>query len=156
MRQTTGADSQMKDTRMLLMQQPRYRPILPNVQSLDDVADIGTHPTGLTQFGYHCDLPPRVGDESVAMLLEPLDLTQIGLVPHGYFDHLPRAHSSAYMEDSETQVPSVDIDEDGSDSQEPQPDDPAQQVLGVDEVQMIGMYVCQPVLFISIYLYMFL
>jgi hypothetical protein len=40
MRQTTGADSQTKDIRTLLMQQPRYRPILPDEQSIDDVADI--------------------------------------------------------------------------------------------------------------------
>jgi hypothetical protein len=47
MRQTTGANSQTKDIRMLLMQQPGYRSILPDEQSLDDVADIATHPTGL-------------------------------------------------------------------------------------------------------------
>jgi hypothetical protein len=46
------------------------------------------------------------------------------------------------MEDSEAQASSVDIDDDGSDSQEPQLDDPTQQVLGVNEVQTIGMYVC--------------
>jgi hypothetical protein len=60
------------------------------------------------------------------------------------------------MEDSETQAPSDDIDDDGSDSQEPQPDDPTHQVLGVNEVWTIGLYACQPVLFIHIYLYMFL
>ena len=61
----------------------------------------------------------------MAMLSPPPNLTHIGLAPHGYFDNLPRAHSSAHIEDSETQAPSDDIDDDGSNSQEPQPDDPA-------------------------------
>jgi hypothetical protein len=57
------------------------------------------------------------------------------------------------MEDSEAQASSVDIDDDGSDSQEPQLDDPTQQVLGVNEVQTIGMYVCM--LANLVYMYIF-
>ena len=54
-------------------------------------------------------------------------------------------------------MPSDDMDDDVPDSQhERQPDDPAQQVLGVNEIWTIGMYVCQPILFIHIYLYMVL
>ena len=66
-RQTTGDDSQV-DIRRLIMQQAGYQPILLNKQGLDDVADIATHPTGQTQFGYHYDLPPCVGDKSMDML----------------------------------------------------------------------------------------
>jgi hypothetical protein len=56
----------------------------------------------------------------MTMLSEPPNLSQIGWVPHEYFDQLP--HSSAHLEDSETQA-LVDMDDNGSDTQELQPDD---------------------------------
>ena len=68
----------------------------------------------------------------------------------GYMDHTPMYDDV----DVEWLVSPHEADvDDGSDTQEPQPDDPAQQVLGVNDVWMIGMYVCQPVLFICIYIY---
>jgi hypothetical protein len=71
----------------------------------------------------------------------------------GYIDH-----TTTYDDvDVEQQVSPHEADnvDDGSDSQDiPQPDDPAQRVLRVDEVHTIGMYVCKQVLFIRIYLYM--
>jgi hypothetical protein len=69
-------------------------------------------------------------------------------------------HTTTYDDvDVEQQVSpheANDVD-DNSDSQDiPQPDDPAQLVLRVDEFHTIGMYICKQVLFIRIYLYMLL
>jgi hypothetical protein len=47
------------------------------------------------------------------MLLELTSLTQIGMLPHRYFEQPP--HSSAHIEDSETQAPD-DMDDDGFDT----------------------------------------
>ena len=50
----------------------------------------------------------------------------------GYMDHTPTYDDA----DMERQVSPHEVDDvdDGSDSKEPQPDDPAQRVLRVDEV----------------------
>ena len=173
-------DSEGQDIRQLLMNQPGYRPpvagqaegqtpasrpTVPGQQegqtsaSQDDfmrlIAEDAGHPTGLTQLGYRYTPSLRLGDESIAMLSEPPTLTQIGLLPHGYFDQPPR-HSSD-VDDS--QAPGQDDehdddehDDDDADVQHPESTDPSRWVIGVDEVQTIGMYAPHYLLYIHIYL----
>jgi hypothetical protein len=63
-------------------------------QIVEDVV----RPTGLTQLGYRYTPAPRIGDESINMLSEPPTLTQIGILPHGYFNQPPR--NSSNVDDS--------------------------------------------------------
>jgi hypothetical protein len=119
------------------MQQPRYRPILPGPAkgqtsaSLDesfDFAEEACRLIGLTQLRYHYTLIPHNGDKSMSMRFKPMGLTQMGYLPHDFFDQPPRCSSN--MDDSETQAK-----DDDNDIQDPESNDPFGQVVGKSEVR---------------------
>ena len=113
------------------------------------IAEDAGRPTGLTQLGYHYTPVPRVGDESIAILFEPPTLTQIGLLPHCYFDQPPRRRSDV----DDSQVPGQDDehDDDDADVQHPESTNPSRQVIGMDEFQTIGIYANHYCLYVYIY-----
>jgi hypothetical protein len=134
-------DSEGQDNRQVLKQQSGYRPILlspaegqpsASQDELSDFAKEACRPTGLTQLGYHYTPIPRNGGKSVDMPSESMGLTQMG--------YLPPQHSSD-MDDSETQAENAENDDDDNDMQDPESNDPSGQVVGMSEVQTIGMYV---------------
>jgi hypothetical protein len=110
-------------------------------------------PTGLTQLGYHYTPAPRVGDESIAMLSEPTTLTQLGLLPHGYFDQSPRR--SPGVDASQAPGEDDEHDDDDADIQYPDSTDLSRQVIGINEVQTIGTYANHSLLYVYIYTYIY-
>jgi hypothetical protein len=146
MRQTTGDDSHSRDIRTLIVQQPGYRPVLPKEQS---PVDFDTQDVAILTMQ-----PDSYRSWPVLQTTMPNPYSREGMAAEmGYMYYTP------VYDDANVEWPvfphEVDVDN-GSDTKEPQPNDPAQQVLGVDYVWKICMYVCQPILFIHIYLYMFL
>ena len=156
--------SETQDVGMLMRQQPGYRLVFPNLVEgqtpmrhnyifntedilvyageLDTPVPRPTHLTCLTQLGYHYT-PTSYGTfESIPMPSMLPTMSELGLCSHGHLDRSSLPHSSTYMNDSETHA-KVDLDDETNDRQDPKPDDPTQHVLGVNQVQTIGMYVCQ-------------
>ena len=82
------------------------------------------------------------------MLSEPPTLTQIGFLQHGYFDQPPQRSSDVH----DSQAPGQDDEhDDDADVQHPESTDPSRQVIGVDEVQTIGVYANHYCLYVYIY-----
>jgi hypothetical protein len=79
----------------------------------------------------------------------PMGLTQMGYLPHGYFDQPPRCSSD--MDDSQTQAEDDEHDDDDADIQDLESTDPFGQVIGIGEVQTIGMYANHSRLYLYIY-----
>jgi hypothetical protein len=131
---------------LLLMQQPRYRPILPGPAegqtsaSLDEsfnFAGKACRLIGLTQLRYHYTPIHRNSDKSMSMRFKPMGLTQMSYLPHDFFDQPPRRSSN--MDDSETQAKDDENDDDDNDIQDPESNDPSRQVVE-ERGQAIGMY----------------
>jgi hypothetical protein len=85
-----------------------YRPTLPgqvegqtsgSQDEFIDFAEEARRPTGLTQLGYYYTSTPHDGDESMDMPSTLMGLTQMGYLPHDYFDQPPRRSSN--MDDSQ-------------------------------------------------------
>jgi hypothetical protein len=66
------------------------------------------------------------------MPFEPMGLTQMGYLSHGFFDHPPRRSSK--MDDSETQAEDDENNDDDDDTQDLESNDPSGQVVGMSEV----------------------
>ena len=140
------------------MQQLGYWPILPGLAegqtsaSQDESIDFfeeARRPTDLTQLGYHYTPTPRNADESISMPSKPMGLTQMGLLPLDFFDQPPQAPSD--MDDSQAQAENDEDDDDDADIQDLESTDPSGQVVGVTDVQTIGMYANQSRLYLYIY-----
>ena len=93
--------------------------------------------------------PPHNGDNSLDMSFEPMGLTQMGLLPHDFFDQPPRAPSD--MDDSQVHAEDDENDDDDADIQDPESTDLSGQVVGISEVQTIGTYANQFCLYLYIY-----
>jgi hypothetical protein len=76
---------------------------------------------------------------------KPTNLTQLGLLPHGYFDQPPQCSSD--MDDSQAPID----DDDDADIQDPESTDPSGQMISIDKVQTIGMYANHSRLYLYIY-----
>jgi hypothetical protein len=83
------------------------------------------------------------------MLFEPVGLTHMGLLSHSFFDQPPRAPSD--MDDSQAQAKDDENDDNDANIQDPKSTDPSRQVVGISEVQTIGMHANHSCLYLYIY-----
>jgi hypothetical protein len=116
--------------------------------SIDFAQEVG-RPTGLTQLGYHYTPTPCNEDESIDMQSESDGFDSDGILSHGFFSQPPRRISD--MDDSQTQAKDDENDDDDADIQDQESTDPSGQVIGISEVQTIGMYANRSRLYLYIY-----
>ena len=80
---------------------------------------------------------------------ELMGLTKMGYLPHGFFNQLPQRSSD--MDESQAQAKDDESDDDDANIQDPESTDPFGQVVGMSEVQTIGMYANQSRSYLYIY-----